>query len=388
MPETRTYQITVVGAGPAGAMAAWRAAAGGRRVCLLERKSRVGTPVRCGEGIGLKGMTASLDIDKRWILATVSKACFVSPAGLRVTLADIDESYVIDRTVFDADLVERARDAGAEYFPHTPVTGIARREDGRYRCVTPRGAFDAPCVILADGIESNLARDAGWDTSLKLEDLESCAFCHVTHPGIADDTVCFHVGSGQAPGGFAWVFPRGKGRANVGLGVLGTFCEPGKARRCLHRFVESRFPGASADDEHCGGVPVGRWTRPLVRGGIMLAGDAARQVNSLSGAGIGYGLYAGRLAGDVAARACSGEGCDQGALQQYQKEWASGLGIQQDRSYALKSMLLTKNNDAFFDRIARAFARSDPKRLNYKSIFLRTFARHPLMMLKVLRLFR
>jgi len=173
----------------------------------------------------------------------------------------------------------------------------------------------------------------------------------------------------------------------VGLGLLGSLCESGKPQQFLERFVERFFPGSSLTDLHCGGVPVGKWVKPLVRDGVMLVGDAARQVNSLSGAGIAYGMYAGRLAGQTAARAFETGTCDYRRLADYEKAWAKHLGKQQLRSYALKTMLLLKNNDAFLERIARSFEHADPSRLKYVALFLRAFARHPLLLLKAWRLF-
>jgi digeranylgeranylglycerophospholipid reductase len=210
----------------------------------------------------------------------------------------------------------------------------------------------------------------------------------VSHQSIAGDTVLFYVGSVYAPGGFVWVFPRGDGSANVGLGFLGTFHTPGLSREYLLRFVARFFPGAVPSDIHCGGVPVGRWLKPLVRDGVMLVGDAARQVNCLNGAGIAYGMNAGRNAGETAARAFDGTGCDWNKLKQYEKTWASSLGRQQVRSYVLKKTLLTKNNDAFYDTVARSFAGADPENLDYTRIFLKAFARHPLLLVKVILLFR
>lgn len=388
MNRSNTFDIAVVGAGPAGAMAAAHAGKGGRRVCLLERKQRPGVPVRCGEGVGLKGLTASIDVNPRWIQSTIRRACFVSPSGERVILARFDESYIIDRIIMENDLIQTASESGAAFFNATPVSAVVRESDTLYRCVTPRGDFFAQCVILADGVESRLARGLGWETALALEDMESCAFCRVSHESIENDTVYFYVGSVYAPGGFAWVFPRSHGCANVGVGILGEFSNGGEAKEYLNRLIGHIFPGGAVSELHCGGVPVGRWIRPLVREGVMLAGDAARQVNALSGAGLGYGMFAGRIAGETAARAVEGGRCNWKTLKEYEKIWRTHLGRQQLRSYALKRKLLTKNNDEFYDIIARSFAGENPEKLNYMRIFFRAFARHPLMLLKIYHLFR
>jgi digeranylgeranylglycerophospholipid reductase len=367
-------------------MAARYAAAGGRRVCLLERKKTVGVPVRCGEGIGLKGLSCSVEVQPQWILSRIRRVSMTSPSGVEIVLRNIDESYVVDRTIMDRDLVEHARNAGAEYRPAFPVEQVVQEGETRYRCSGPAGSVTCAVVVLAEGIESRLARGLGWRTLLKSDDLTSCAFAQVTHDSIEEDLCRFYTGRKTAPGGYAWVFPRGKGSANVGLGILGSHCRAGQPQDMLRTLVARLFPGGKLDALHCGGVPVARWLRPLVREGVMLVGDAARQVNCLSGAGIAYGMVAGRIAGSVAANAFSGEMVEYRSLRRYERQWASSFGKQQDRSHALKSMVMTFQ-DRQLDQIARSLRGRDSKKLGYLRVFMRTFARHPLLLFKAVRLF-
>jgi digeranylgeranylglycerophospholipid reductase len=212
MKTDERFDVIVVGAGPAGAMAAQYAAKSGLRIGLLERKGKAGIPVRCGEAVGLKGLSVSLDIEQKWILASIKKIRMVSPAGIQVDLvnpAKIGKNYVINREVMDNDLVQKAIQSGAVYIPSTAILSVKPDNGGLYACISSRREFRAPCIILADGVESRLARDLGWNTPLSLDDIESCAFCRVEHDAVGSDTIEFHVGNEVAPGGFAWVFPRG-----------------------------------------------------------------------------------------------------------------------------------------------------------------------------------
>ena len=384
-------EVAVIGAGPAGAMAAQYAAKGGCRVALIERKERVGIPVRCGEAVGLKGFSASIDVEDKWILASVKKIRMISPCGIKVDMinpAKIGNNYVINREIMDEELVQRAIQAGAEYFSSTPILSVKQESHRFYNCVSSQKKFGASCVILADGVESRLARGLGWRTSLSMDDIESCAFCRVEHESITGDTIEFHVGNRVAPGGFAWVFPRGEKRANIGLGVLGSNSSGGKARERLDSFINKNFPGAVISNLHCGGAPVGRWLNPLVKNGVLIVGDAARQVNSLTGGGIAYALYAGRAAGETVAEGMIHGHLNYHHLKQYQKKWARYCGKQQLRSYALKTVLLKKNNDTFFDTVARSLSRELPEALSYRRVFFRTFSKHPVILLKTFFLFR
>lgn len=391
MKSENRYDVVVVGAGPAGAMTALYASQGGCRVALLERKEKVGIPVRCGEAVGFKGFTVSCEIEDRWVLSKVSKIRMISPSGYTVDLANrskIGKNYVLDRTVMDDELVQRAVAAGAVYFPSTAVISVAFNGKDQYTCTTPEQIFYSSSVVCADGVESKVARDLGWNTSLSLNDIESCAFCHVEHDLIEQDTIEFHVGSKKAPGGFVWIFPRGGHCANVGLGVLGSKSNGGKALEYLQSFIKGHFPGAKISQLNCGGVPVGKWLKPLVRDGALVVGDAARQVSSLSGGGITYSLFAGRAAGETLAEARRDGRMQYPHLKQYQKKWAAYCGRQQHRSYVLKSMLLKKDNDNFYDSIAQALMKEDPQSLNYTRVFRRVFSRHPVVLLKTFLLFR
>ncbi len=296
------YDIAVLGAGPAGSSAALQAARLKRSVCLIDRNAKVGVPVRCGEGIGYHSFIKHAGNRLEWTLNRIRQSVMVSPSGIKVTIGNIDESYILDRETMDDDLAAEAAQAGADLFLSTPIVEVRRTAERAYECRSPDRTFTASCVIIADGVESRLARFLGWNTALSLGDVESCAFCRATSPLIDQNACIFYTGTTVAPGGYAWIFPRGKGDANVGLGIIGTKSGPGKAKECLERFIDRELSGAHVRSLHCGGVPVGRWLRPLVRDGAMLAGDAARQVNSISGAGIHYSLFAGNLAGTVAAR--------------------------------------------------------------------------------------
>jgi digeranylgeranylglycerophospholipid reductase len=386
MTDTR-YDIAVIGAGPAGSMAALHAALLKRRVCLIDRNARVGVPVRCGEGIGYKSFLRHAGNRLEWTINKIDRSVMVSPSGTKVRIGNIDESYILDRTKMDGGIAAEAEQAGAHLFLSTPITEVRRTADGNYECLSPARTFSAACLIIADGVESRVARFLGWNTALRLSDVETCAFCRVRSPAIDNSSCTFYVGSAVAPGGYAWIFPRGNGEANVGVGIIGNRSAAGKARECLLRFIGKELPGAETSNLHCGGVPVAKWVRPLVRDGAMLVGDAARQVNSISGAGIHYSLFAGKLAGTTAAKAFTGNGSiDYQALLQYESEWKKTYGKQQDRSFALKEFVM-KTDDAFLDRIASSLAKEPPERMNYRRVFARTFSRNPLLLLKAIRLF-
>ena len=150
------------------------------------------------------------------------------------------------------------------------------------------------------------------------------------------DTLGFWLGE-VAPGGYAWVFPKGDGLANVGLGVeAGLVDEP--ALVYLDRFVDQE-PALSAGSPVtliAGNVPVAPPCDPAVTAGLMLVGDAARHVDPLTGGGIINGMVGGSLAAGVAAEALAAGDTSASRLAAYQQMAAEAFGARLAKSARLR----------------------------------------------------
>ncbi|MFN3821284.1 MAG: NAD(P)/FAD-dependent oxidoreductase, partial [bacterium] len=165
------YDVVVVGAGPAGSMAAKSAAEMGAKVLLLERDPVVGTPVRCGEGISGDNLSRLIPIQDRWIAARVEGVVIYAPNGTGVTVrADKDIGYVLERALFDRYLAELAAEAGADVLTRADVDGLVM--EGKavtgvyYTRLGKRNRVAAKVTIGADGVESRVGRWAGIHTQI------------------------------------------------------------------------------------------------------------------------------------------------------------------------------------------------------------------------------
>jgi len=348
-PEVkRDYDVVVVGAGPAGSVAAWEAAKRGLSVLLLEKRQEIGSPVRCAEGVGHDDVSHFIELDPRWISSHICRAriALVEDGHEKALEVDGGEAggvgYVLERRVFDRVLAERAAEAGARVLVKTAALGLlfdGTRVIGT-RAQGPWGRQDiaARVVIGADGIESRVGTWAGLDTTLPQRDLMTCA--QLLLAGIDIDPQCtyYYLDEELAPGGYAWVFPKGKGRANVGLGIQADLAVIPPVDQ-LMRFVEQHpfLCQGSMVNLVAGGVPVGLPRARLVTDGCMLVGDAARQVDPLTGGGITNAMAAGRLAATVAADCIAAGDVAQASLRRYEQEWESGIGRQMARNYRLRA---------------------------------------------------
>jgi digeranylgeranylglycerophospholipid reductase len=348
------YDVIVVGAGPAGSVAARFAAEGGASVLLIEKRQEIGDPVRCAEGVGAIDLDKYLDIEPRFVAAPIKGAIINIPGGDPIKMRSKDESktygYILERKIFDRALAERAARAGVDVYTKTTATGLIMK-DGRVAGVKVERLgvekeIEANIVIGADGVESKVGRWAGIDTTLKPSDIESGIQYLMTDIDIDEENVEIFMGHQNAPGGYVWIFPKGPGRANVGIGLLGSKIKDGaRPVDFLNAFVEKRFPTGKIIEINYGGIPVSGGQIDLYRAGLMLVGDAGHLSNPVTGGGIKNGLWSGELAGLNAAQAVREGDFSEKSMKRYQKAWQDKGGKAMKRDLILKEYYISMTDE-------------------------------------------
>ncbi len=338
------YDIVVVGSGPAGGMTALTAAKNGASVLILERDREVGIPVRCAEGISIRSLTKFFDIDERWISNHLEGARLYAPNGEFCTMAAsaIGGGVILERRLFDAHVCKLAAKYGAEILTKADAYDLIR-ENGKTCGIKFRHFGDGKLVrtnivVGADGPESRIGRLAGLETALKISDIHSGAQYLMTNIDIEHKYSHFFFGNKIAPGGYAWAFPKGKNTANVGIGVQADKCNGKSAKELLYRFIQARFPNGKIISFIAGCVPTAITLKKITADNIMLVGDAARQVNPVTGGGLSNVLLAGKIAGEVAADAARRNDFSDKFLKKYHKIWMKEKGNQQKLFYKLKEV--------------------------------------------------
>ena len=378
--------VLVVGGGPAGLVAARECASAAPEldVALLERDRAIGSPVRCGEGVGHRGVAEFIDpAGAPWISRRITRVIFRSPDGTAVPVAEGDVGFILDRTRFEPALAEEAGALGVSLRVGVEATAIRRWGAGwevSTRGPEGEGVLRARLLIAADGVESMVGRWAGIDTRVRARDMESCAQYVLAGVDIDPDAITLHFGETIAPGGYAWVFPKGERVANVGLGVVAQRAARGDtARRYLDRYLAAFFPHGVPTAYTVGGVIVQPTLARPVSDGLLLCGDAAHMINPLSGGGIVNAMKSGRLAARVAVEALRAGDTSAARLLCYHTQWMTLLGDDHVRFYRVKEAL-SRFDDAFYDRLARSVSRIPETKRTLRRIFAQALIQHPALL--------
>jgi digeranylgeranylglycerophospholipid reductase len=369
------YDVIVIGAGPAGSMAAKAAAEKGLDVLIIEKRQEIGEPVRCAEAIQNEGINDFFEIDRKWICADIRRGRIHAPDGSVLNFSDKRDEpsgFVLDRKIFDRSLAKMAADAGAEVQVKTHAVSLIKNNSTvtGIRGICRGKAFEArsKVVIGADGVESLVGRWAGLMGPLRLKDLESCAEFYMTNVDIEPDCCDFYFGNSLSPGGYVWVFPKGDREANIGLGILGTRFDGTPPIQYLQKYVEKKFPGGKILQTVVGGVPVCDYHGRLTTGGIMLAGDGARLTDPFLGAGIMNAIRSGNMAGRIASEAIRSKDVSDKALKKYDDEIGETIGNAIHKNYRLKEIIV-KASDTQMNLMIRSMKRINVESIPISSIF-------------------
>jgi len=385
------YDVVVVGGGPAGSMAAWEAAKGGVAVCMLEKDRDIGYPVRCGEAVGESGLRQFVEIEDSWIAEKITSVKLVSP---NLTSVDIDfaaeTGYILNRRIFDYDLSRYAANAGAEVYTKAYVKDLLKN-NGQVNGVIldylgEEKQIQAKIVIGADGLTSRVGRWAGLKTLVRMKDMESAVQYSVSNVDIEPNKMIMYVGMNHAPGGYIWVFPKGKKFANIGIGISGKYSKHKSAQKYLDEFMDREYPDAAILTTMCGGVPCAKPMEKPVANGIMLVGDAAHQINPMTGGGIVAGMKGGWIAGQVAAEAIQNDDYSEKGLLEYPKRMRKDFGKNHERFYKIKEAT-EKLTSEELDSIAEKVLSIPHDKRTLTSVFKAAVFKKPTLIIDVLKVF-
>lgn len=359
-----SFDVVIVGAGPAGLKCGLELAKKNIRVLIVDRKQQIGTPKRCGEGLSERWFKYLEDIPKTgdWIKQKITGVYLFSPSKkmLKIDTESIGRiGYIIERQQFEKRLAEAAIKYGAKIMLRTNVTNLII-ENGYVRGIVAK-YFDeeikikSKIVIAADGVDSRIPRMAGINTAMNPYEFASSFQYEMVNVELYDPNyIEIYFSSKYAPGGYVWIFPKGKGIANVGLGVRNA---ERSAKEYLDMFILDnidRFKNSSPIEINAGVVPVTKPIDKLVTNGLIVIGDSARMAHPLHGGGIGISLEAATIASDIVKEAINMNDFSERFLKSFEIKWYEIRGKELLKAYKFRRFL-EKLRDEHLDILADIF---------------------------------
>jgi len=386
-PDTeflQEYDIVVIGSGPAGTTAAIFAAKNGLKVLMVDKKQELGAPIQCSGAVSHNALEqAGVFPSLEFILEAIYGFAIYNAKGERkiVDYRTIKPEeygtqqgckplgYVVDRRRFDRYLATQAEREGATIWLKTEAINYRNDEDGH--CTVELKKFNetirvkTKVVVGCDGVQSQVGKWAGIKTHIKLSELASCLQFVVD--GVETEGLLEIITGHQwAPGGYAWVFPKGHGYAEIGLGITRTMCTE-NAQTYLDHFIKNsffkeRFKNCRIIEIQGGGVPLAAPLKIQYANNLILVGDAARHVNAITGGGIHTALSSGKIAGEfLASLIKSGKPANENNLKGYQDEWLKAMGNNMWKLYRVKRKIfetadITQRDEQLFETMSNYFS--------------------------------
>jgi geranylgeranyl reductase family protein len=311
-------EVIVVGAGPGGATAATALAKQGRDVLLIDRQS-FPRDKTCGDAIPSGTVEILYDLGMRDAfdqsnffnvksMRVSAKAGEILEAPLRVGSKYGSDSYIVPRLRFDALIQQHAVACGAEFcegqvkkplVENGKVVGVQVRSGGKNVDIRSK------MVVGADGVTSVITRALRPKKNRHVDAHRAVALrAYIDGLEEIPKQVEFYLYEKILPG-YAWIFPLGNGKANIGLGMrLDQFRKRDKTlEQMLDEFLEMPFikprlrAGYTLNDVATWQLNFGS-QRHLQHAydGALLVGDAAGLINPLTGGGIDNAIISGMLA--------------------------------------------------------------------------------------------
>lgn len=373
------YDVIVVGARVGGSTSALFASKSDVDVLMIEKRQEIGSPVQCAEGVTYNTFeTLEMEPSARYVRSKIKGANIHAPDGRCIQYeGGIAEGLVLDRKIFDKELATEAAKSGTDIMVKTAVKDIIIKDHKVCGVVAKHLGetieVKADVVIAADGIESNMARLAGLKTIQSPEQICSCAQYEMVGMDLDPNYLEFYFGDTVAPKGYLWIFPKGDGVANVGVGIRSKDKTP---IYYLDKFVSKL--DATPVELNIGGVPISGPIEKTYTDGFLVVGDAAGHVDPVTGGGIHPTIVCARIAGEVAAESVKNEDNSSKFLKKYDDTWKETVGKNLFQSAKYRKMA-DKLNDNDMNSLAEFIENQDIESIS-KIAALKFVGKHPNLM--------
>lgn len=346
------YDVVVVGAGPAGSVAAMKAAEGGAKTILIE-KYHLPRYKLCGGGVA-NWVVRRFNIPNELLQRRYDILSFFTPPKYdRYDLELGTTSYFgVYRDDFDYYLTTMAVEKGVKLLERVKVTGVVKKIGRVQGVITSTGEKILSDVVIAcDGASSRIAQSCGlwdkWSQNTGKKWFEQMSYCiglevklgkEIIDARFGKNTYMIFTGKDIAPMGYAWLFPK-RENVSVGLGSMAKTLDK-KPMDYMNHFLKKNKVASHLLKGGKKIISRGAWLpawkpngsvfKPSFDEGILVTGDAVGMVSSITGEGIYYAVRGGIEAGITAAEAVNERDFSANFLSKYEDRWQASIGIALD----------------------------------------------------------
>ncbi|MGQ9544676.1 MAG: geranylgeranyl reductase family protein [Candidatus Bathycorpusculaceae bacterium] len=353
--------IIVIGGGPCGSFAALKLAKFGVKVRVFEEHAEIGFPTHCPGHVAINGLKnlGLHPLPGKIVENTFYGVVIHSPKECEFSIRfPFPITCTVNRFLFDKYIAEMAKNKGASYhlnsrvesliFENGFVKGVYTKQNGKIE------KFFAKIIVDAEGISSRI---------LKLLDNLSppnppmlVTGVHAEVENVKDveaDVVEVFLGVNYAPGFYAWLIPKGDGKAKVGLAA-----KNGNPKELLQKLI-LKHPKASKKLSHAKilqvnfhPISLGGPISKAYSNGFLAVGDAASQVKPTTGGGLILGMSCAKILAEVVREALFRNDFSSDFLSMYQRRCEEILGFDVKFMLNVRKMLNRMSDEKIHEALS------------------------------------
>ncbi len=290
MSGEKFYETIIIGAGPAGLTA-------GRYLkdaLVLDKKKEIGKPVQCGEGLSCNALKIqNIKPDPLWISSEIN--CFerIMPNGKIISGSKKITGYVLNRPDFENYLYKNLK---ANIKLNEEVLNLSRLND-LWRVESKSGeVFTSKYLIGADGPHSIVRKNVFAENKEKMEFITAIEYLTQLDKELDINVIKIYFNNEKFKQGYAWVFPKSKNTANVGI------CGKGDLRDSLNFFwdkiIRNNYGNYKIIENRSGIIPIRKLNFRIFKNNAMLVGDAAGFADPFLKGGMSQAMQSAKIAAE------------------------------------------------------------------------------------------
>ena len=387
------YDIIIAGGGLAGMIVATSAAYYSKqslKILVIDRNSFLDLGKKtlngwiCGDAVGKNSvdyMTSRIGISWGWpeIEHPVKGVIAYSPDH-KTGISFDGDGYILNRRLLPKKQLEDARKLGVEVMENVAlrsllkdnnfVIGVEGEELNTKKVIKKTAKVIIDCTGVTSVLRSNLPIKSYIEKKIDRNDLESTGRYIYNFKVNGEDKTYFdpdyciiHLDQKLAPGGYAWVFPKGRDKVNIGLGVQQlafnlynkNYGTSKNIKNLIDEYVklnpvisEPELPNTEVDKDNTWGtwqVSVRRQNDCMVGNGYMLVGDSAWMPKPLDAGGIGPAIIAATIAGKNAVESIQASDVSENGLWKYNTDFIKEYGYKTAGLEVFRRMLQSLSNE-------------------------------------------